>query len=111
MAVRAVAKGVGISAKRVRPLMNALRGKNVQASLDSLRFIPGPVALHVAKVLRSAAANAENNMMMNMGRLKIVRAYADGGPMTKRIRARARGRVGRILRHSSHITIEVDEET
>ncbi len=110
MAVRAVAKGVGMSAKRVRPLVSALRGRGVQEALDSLRFVSGPTAARVAKLLRSAAANAENNMMLSISRLKVVRAYADGGPMLKRIRPKARGRMGRVSRHTSHITIEVDEE-
>ena len=110
MAVKAVAKGIGMSTKRVRPLVDALRGKSVQASLDALRFMPGPAAMRVAKVLRSAAANAENNMAMSPSRLRVVRAFVDAGPMLKRIRPRARGRVGRVFRRSCHITIEVDEE-
>ena len=110
MAVRARAKGVGLSPKRLRPLVNAVRGKKVEESLNALRFIPGPAAAHVAKVLQSATANAENNLMMNPSRLKVVLAHVDGGPMVKRFRAKARGRVGRIARRSSHITIEVDEE-
>jgi len=110
MPVRAVAKRVGLSPKRLRPLVDALRGKNVQESLQALRFVPGPAAVRIAKVLRSASANAENNLQLNSARLKVVRAYVDGGPMLKRFRAKARGRVGPILRRSSHITVEVDEE-
>ena len=110
MAVRAVIKSLGVSAKRVRPLLNMVRGKGVQDSLNTLRLMPGPVPVHVAGAIRSAAANAENNMSMAPGRLKVVRALADGGPTTKRQRAKARGRGGPVFRHSSHITIEVDEE-
>jgi large subunit ribosomal protein L22 len=110
MTVRAVIKGLGLSAKRVRPLLNMVRGKGVQESLNTLRLMPGPVPIQVAGAIRSAAANAENNMSMAPARLKVVRAVADGGPMTKRTRAKARGRGGRVLRHSSQITIEVDEE-
>ena len=110
MPVKAVAKGVGISTKRVRPLLRALMGKDVQQSLDALRFQPGPVAEKVAAVLKSAAANAENNHALDPSRLKVVAAYADPGPVLKRFRARARGRVGRIVRHSSHLTVVVDEE-
>jgi len=110
MPARAVAKRVGLSPKRLRPLLNALRGKAVQDSLQALRFVPGPAAVRIAKVLRSAAANAENNLLLNSARLKVVRAQVDGGPTLKRFRAKARGRVGRVIRRSSHITVEVDEE-
>jgi len=109
MAVRAVARGVGLSAKRLRPVVDAVRGKGVEDSLNRLRFLPGPAAARVAKVLQSAAANAQNNLGLNPNRLKVVQAYVDGGAMIERVRAKARGRAGQVLRHSSHITIEVDE--
>ena len=110
MAVRAVSKGVGISPKRLHPLLVAVRGKPVQEVLEALRFVPGPVAARLAKVVRSAVANAENNLMLNPNRLRVVGATADPGPVTRRFRARARGRVGPVLRRSSKITIVVDEE-
>ena len=110
MAVRAVSKAVGISPKRLFPLVNAVRGKRVDDALEALRFLPGPAAAQLGKVVRSAKANAENNLRLNPNRLRVVVATADPGPMAKRFRARARGRVGRILRRSSHITIVVDEE-
>ena len=110
MAVRAVAKQVGISPKRLRPVLVALRGKRVQEALDALRFQPGPTAERVAAVLRSAAANAENNNALDPTRLRVVRAYADQAVELRRIRARSRGRVGRVRRPASHITIIVDEQ-
>ncbi len=110
MAVRAVSKGVGISPKHLRPLLLAVRGKPVQEVLDALRFMAGPAAAQLAKVVRSAAANAENNLRLNPNRLRVVGAVADPGPVTKRFRARARGRAGPLIRRSSHITIVVDEE-
>ena len=109
MAVKAMLKGVGISRKRLEPAIEIVRGKPVQQALDILKFQPGPAAEKVAKVLRSAAANAENNAGLNIGRLRVVRAFADRGPVLRRWRAKARGRVGRIRRPTSHITIEVDE--
>ncbi len=110
MAVRAMLKGVGMSAKRLRPALEIVRGKPVQEALDTLRFQPGPAAARVAKVLRSAAANAENNAGLNASRLRVVSAAADVGPVVKRWRAKARGRVGRIRRPTSRITIVVDEQ-
>ena len=110
MAVKAVGKQVGISPKRLRPVLGALRGKLVQEALDALRFQPGPTAERVAAVLRSAAANAENNNALDPTRLRVVRAYADPAVQLRRFRARSRGRVGRVRRPASHITIVVDEQ-
>ena len=109
MPVKAVARQVGISTKRVRPVLEELRGKPVQAGLDALRFQPGPTAERVAAVLRSAAANAENNDNLDPTRLYVVRTYADQAVKLRRFRARSRGRVGRVNRPASHITIIVDE--
>jgi len=98
-----------MSTKRLRPLVDALRGKRVQEAMNALRFVPGPAALRISMVLKSAVSNAENNMMMSASRLKVVGATVDGGPVIKRFRARARGRVGSVHRPTSHITIVVDE--
>jgi large subunit ribosomal protein L22 len=63
----------------------------------------------VAKVVKSAAANAENNLLLDQDRLVVVRIYADQGRPLKRMRPRARGRMGRIKKRSSHITVVVDQ--
>ena len=88
MAVRAMSKAVGISPKRLFPLVEVVRGKLVDDALEALRFLPGPAAAQLSKVVRSAKANAENNLMLNPNRLRVVRATADPGPVTKRFRAR-----------------------
>ncbi len=106
---KAVLKNTGMSTKRVRPIIDFVRGKPAQEMLDTLRFQPGPAAERVAKVLRSALSNAENNEGRNPSNLRIVGAYADQAPVLKRWKAKARGRVSRIRRQSSHITIVVDE--
>ena len=110
MPVRAMSKNVGISAKKLQPLVEAVRGLRVQEALDALRFVPGFGAAKLSKVLHSAAANAENNLMLNPSRLRVVTAYTNQGMTLKRFRARARGRGGRIKRRFSHITVVVDEE-
>jgi large subunit ribosomal protein L22 len=110
MAVKAIGRQVGISTKRVRPMLQALKGMNVSDAIEALRFQPGPTAESVSAVLRSAAANAENNNAMDPTRLKVVNAYADQAVVVHRFRARSRGRVGRVRRQASHITIEVDEQ-
>jgi large subunit ribosomal protein L22 len=110
MAVRAVAKNVGISPYKIRRVLDTIRGKRVQYALDMLHFLTTPAAKEIAKLVKSAANNAENNNMMSQTDLKIVEIHADAGPSLKRIRARSRGRAGKITKRSSHITILVDEE-
>jgi len=87
-----------------------IRGKKVDEALTMLRFTPTPTARVVAKVVKSAAANAENNFQMSPSDLKIVNIFADEAQTLKRFRPRARGRVGPILKRSSHITVIVAEQ-
>ena len=75
-----------------------------------LKFTPSPLARTVAKVVKSAAANAENNFQMTPADLKIVSIYADEARSLKRYRPRARGRASHITKRSSHITVIVDEQ-
>ncbi len=110
MEVRAVAKDTGISPRKVRPLVNMVRGKKVDEALTLLRFTPTPTARVVAKVVKSAAANAENNFHLDPSVLKVVSIFADDARTLKRFRARARGRANTILKHSSHITVIVAEQ-
>ena len=110
MAVRAVAKNVGISPRKMRRVLDIVRGKPVKAALEILDFLPTPAAREVAKVVRSAASNAENNNMMALDELRIVEIHADAGVVLHRSRARSRGRTGRITKRTSHITVLVDEE-
>lgn len=110
MPVKAIGRQIGISPKRVRPLLRALQGRPVQTALDELRFQPGPTAEQVASLLKSAAANAENNDGLNPTRLVVVSAFANQAVKMRRFRARSRGRVGRVERQATHITIVVDEK-
>jgi len=110
MEVRAVAKDTGVSPRKVRPLVDMVRGKKVDEALTMLKFAPTPTARVVAKVVKSAAANAENNFQMTPSELKIVSIFADEARTMKRFRPRARGRASPILKRSSHITVIVAEE-
>ena len=110
MEVRAVAKDTGISARKVRPLVDMVRGKKVDEALTLLQFAPSPTARVVARVVKSAAANAENNFQMEPADLRIVNIFTGEGRTLKRFRPRARGRASRILKRSSHITVVVSEE-
>ncbi len=110
MPVRAVASNTGYSVKKVKPIIDMVRGMKVEEALDALQFLPSPIAAQVAKVVRSAAANAENELLASSDTLRITEIYANEGPRVKRFRARARGRIASIIRRSSHITVVVDEE-
>ena len=110
MSTNATAKNTGISAKKVKPIADLVRGKKVEEALKILEFITTPVASQVARVVKSASSNAENELLWRMSDLRIVEIYANEGSRLKRFRARARGRVGTINRRNSHITVVVDEE-
>ena len=107
MEVRAVTKDTGISPRKVRLLVDMVRGKRVDDALNILKFVPTPTARVVAKVVKSAAANAENNFQMDPSDLKVVSIFADQARTMKRFRPRARGRANPILKRSSHITVIV----
>ena len=110
MEVRAIAKNTGISPRKVRPLVDIVRGRKVDEALSMLSFASSPTARVVAKVIKSAAANAESVFQMSPSDLAIVSIYADEAPTLKRFRPRARGRVSPILKRSSHITVIVAEQ-
>ena len=110
MEVRAIAKDTGISPRKVRLLIDMVRGKTVDEALALLKFTPSPTAGVVAKAIKSAAANAESVFEMSPSNLKIVKIFADEAPSLKRYRPRARGRVSHILKRSSHITVIVAEQ-
>ena len=110
MEVKAVTKNTGISPRKVRPLVDLVRGRKVDEALTILKFTPTPTARVVAKVVKSAAANAENNFQMSTADLRIVSIFANEARTLKRYRPRSRGRVSPILRRSSHITVVVTEQ-
>ena len=82
----------------------------MEDALHILQFLPSPAATKIAKVVKSAAANAENELFLNSADLRIVEIYANDGPSLKRFRARARGRANRIIKRNCHLTVVVDEQ-
>ena len=110
MEVRAVARYVRISPRKVRPVMALIKGKGIDEALAVLRFSPNRASREVAKVVKSAAANAENNLELARDTLRVSQAYVDSGPSQSRMQARARGRADVIKKRSSHITIVVQGE-
>ncbi len=109
MEARAQAKFVGMSAQKVRLMADLVRGRQADEALTMLKFMPNAAARPVAKVLRSAIANAEENFGLNRNALVVTEAFADEGPTRKWRRFGARGRFKPILRRSAHITIVVAE--
>ena len=109
MPISATAKNTGISVKKLLPIVDMVRGRNVEEALDALEFMPSPAAAKVANVVKSAASNAENEIFARPSDLVISEIYANQGPSLKRFRARARGRASRIIKRSSHVTVVVDE--
>ena len=110
MEVKAISKNIGTSPRKLRLIADLVRGKKVDQALTILKFLPSPSAQSVAKAVKSAAANAENNYEMTPSDLKIAKILIDEGRTMKRFRAGPRGRVKPILKRSSHITVIVKEE-
>ena len=110
MEVTATAKYLPVSARKVRLVLDQVRGKRVEEAMVMLRFLPTPHARLVEKVVKSAAANAENNYALDPADLRIIRAYAGEARTLKRFKAKARGRVAPILRRTSHVTVVVEEQ-
>ena len=110
MESKAVAKYIRIAPRKVRVVMDLIRGKDVAEAFAILKFTPKVGAEAVEKVLRSAVANAENNFNMNVDDLYVSTCFVDQGPTLKRIHPRSRGQAFKILKRTSHITIVVDEK-
>ncbi len=110
MEVRAYARNVSIAPKKARLILDEIRGKRVDEAMSLLRFMPTPHARIVAKAVRSAVANAENNYNLQPRSLRIAKAYAGDGMTFRRMRPRARGRADIMRRRKSNITIVVQEE-
>jgi len=104
----AKARFVRMSPTKARRVIDLVRGKSVTEALDILRWAPQEASEPVAKVIASAAANAQNNEGLDPSTLVVATIYADGGPTAKRIRPRAQGRAFRIRKRTSHITVIVE---
>jgi large subunit ribosomal protein L22 len=94
-----------ISVRKVRPLLDLIRGKYADDALDILKYLPHRSARMIEQVLKSAMANAEDKGIRNAGDLVVIDARGDGGPMFKRLMPRARGMAYLVRRRSAHIVI------
>ena len=107
MEARAQARYVRVTPMKARRVIDLIRGMQAADAQAVLRFAPQAASEPVGKVLASAIANATNNHGMDARELVVSEAYVDEGPTMKRIRPRAQGRAGRILKRTSHIPIVV----
>ena len=105
--VRATAKYVRVAPRKARTVIALVRGKSVEKALEILQFSTRAAAVDIAKVLRSAVANAEYNNHLHARDLVVKYAYVDEGPTLKRILPRAKGSASRINKRMSHITVVV----
>jgi len=110
METRAVARFVRMSPRKVRLIMDEIRGKRVDEALNMLSFSPLKGSRILKKLIHSAVANAEQNSNMDVDSLFIKRIFADEGPTLKRWRPRALGRATRIRKRTSHLTVILDEK-
>jgi large subunit ribosomal protein L22 len=106
---KAIAKYVRIAPRKVRIVINLIRGKNVTEALAVLKNTPKVASDVIFKALKSAIANAEHNYDMNSDALYVSAAFVDQGPTMKRVHPRSRGQAFKILKRSSHVTVVVKE--
>ena len=109
-AAKATAKIVRIAPRKVRLVVDEIRGQSVAEAISTLRFANRGAAKPVEKVLNSAIANAEHNYDLNIENLVVKEAYVNEGPTLKRFRPRAQGAASAINKRTSHITIVVSEK-
>ena len=97
------------SVRKVRPILDLIRGKYADDAVNLLKYLPHRGARMIEQVLKSAMANAEDRGVRDVGDLVVADAYGDGGPMFKRLMPRARGMAYQIRRRSCHITVALDD--
>jgi large subunit ribosomal protein L22 len=110
MEVKSVTKNTGITPRKMRLMVDLVRGKNVEEALDILKFSSSPHAKIVSKVIKSAVADAETLHNLSAANLKVVKICADEAMTLKRYKPRSRHRVSPILKRSSQITVVVGEQ-
>ena len=109
MEARAYLRNARISPRKVQIVLDLIRNKPVDIALATLDLTPKAASPIVAKLVKSAAANAENNFSMNKDDLYVAECFANKGPTMKRVKPRAQGRAYRIEKRMSHITVVLNE--
>ena len=106
----ATAKYIRISSRKVKVVIDLIRGKSVDEAEAILMYTPKAASEPTLKLLRSAIANAENNLELDRKNLYVAEIYANQGPTLKRYWARSHGRADMIKKHTSHITVVLDQK-
>jgi large subunit ribosomal protein L22 len=110
METRAVARFVRVSPRKVRLVMDEVRGKKVEDALNMLTFAPQKGARLLRKLIQSAVSNAQHNSNLDPDSLVVKTVFADEGPVLKRFIPRAQGRATPIRKRTSHLTVILDEK-
>jgi large subunit ribosomal protein L22 len=107
---KAVARYIRIAPRKVRLVVDLIRGKQVGEAIAILRHTPRAASPVLEKLLNSAVANAEHNYQMDVNKLVVSEAYVNEGPTLKRFQPRSQGRAFSIFKRTSHITLVVSEK-
>ncbi|MDD2430745.1 MAG: 50S ribosomal protein L22 [Firmicutes bacterium] len=110
MEAKATARMIRMSPRKVRQVIDEIRGKSLEEAQNLLKVTPRRATYHIGKVLDSAAANAENNFNMDRDLLYVEKAYVDEGPTLKRVRFHSRGQADSIFKRTCHITVVLSEK-
>lgn len=110
MEAKAILNNARISPRKVQIVLDLIRGKDYELAMATVKHTPKAASEYLEKLLKSAAANAENNHNMDKDNLYVAECFVCPGPTMKRIRPRAQGRAFRILKRTSHITVVLKEK-
>ena len=109
MIAKATARFLRCSSTKVRLVADMIRGKNVEEALNILQFTPKGSSKRLAKLLKSAVANADQKPGVNVDKLFVKTVMVDTGPIIKRFRPRAMGRANQVMKRTSHVTLTLDQ--
>lgn len=110
MEAKAILRTARIAPRKVQIVLDLIRGKDYEVAMATVKHTPKAASEYLEKLLKSAAANAENNHNMDVNNLYVAECYVCPGPIMKRIMPRAQGRAYRILKRTSHITVVLKEK-
>mgnify|MGYP000833522965 FL=1 len=110
MEAKAILRNARIAPRKVQIVLDLIRGKDYEVALAIVKHTPKAACEYLEKLLKSAAANAENNHNMDKNNLYVAECYVCPGPIMKRIMPRAQGRAYRILKRTSHVTVVLKEK-
>lgn len=110
MEAKAIVRNARIAPRKVQIVLDLIRGKDYELAMAIVKNTPKAASEYLEKLLKSAAANAENNHNMDKNNLYVSECFVCPGPIIKRIRPRAQGRAYRIYKRTSHITVVLKEK-